>query len=293
MIFLKVFQITLPVFLIIAAGYFFGFFKRLSLDATSEIVLYLTSPCLAFTALVKSGLKGSEIFFMGLADFWVVLFLGLFIFLLLKNTSFKKWRWIYLPVLFMNSGNLGFPLATLFYGERGLALAIIFNLFNAILLYSLGVVIANNRENFWEFLKMPYFYAVLAAVVFNLINIEIPAVIFNPLLIVGNLTIPLMLLALGSRLHDFKAKYFFIALGPSLLRIFGGFILALIFVKLFSVSGMARQIIILLASLPAALSIYIISEKYNFYPEEVASTVTVSNLLGVIFIPLIIWAINL
>lgn len=292
MIFLTVFQTALPVFLVMAAGYLFGFFKKIDLESTSDLVMYLTSPCLAFTVIYKGAFNSGDFLALWGGFLWVTFFLWGFIFLLLRTPEGKNLSWYYLPVIFMNSGNLGFPLALVFFGEKGLTMAVLINTINAILIYSWGVTLAKGSGNFWEFLKLPYIYAVAAAVIFMLARIRIPLIIFNPLVMIGNLTIPLMLLSLGHRLHDFKMKYFLGALFPTFLRIFGGFFMALIFVYLFKIEGLARDVILLVASLPAAITSYVLAEKYDFYPEQVATAVTVSNCLGVIFVPLVVWLIN-
>jgi predicted permease len=142
-------------------------------------------------------------------------------------------------------------------------------------------------------LKLPYLYALLAGIFFLWAKIRIPVVIISPLKMIGDLTIPLLLLGLGQRLHDFKMKYLLISLGPVVLRLLGGFIAAIVFVLLFKVSGLTRNIIILIASLPAAITGYMLAEKYNFYPEEVATSVTVSNFVGIFWVPVVIWLLTI
>lgn len=290
--FFEVWQSVLPVFIIMGVGYFFGFFKEIDLDSNSEIVLYLTSPCLALTVLLRGEFRLQEFWQVFLADLWVTLGMAGVILIFLILSRRKNLGWLYLPVLFMNSGNLGFPLATMLHGTKGLTLAVIFNLFNAILIYSLGIVIVRGKSGFFEFLKLPYIYAVLVGVFFNYANWRVPAFIFQPISVIGGLTIPLMLLSLGYRLHDFQMKHFGVAFFPAILRTFGGFILGLIFVNLFKIQGISRDIILLLSALPAAITSYMLAEKYNFYPEQVATSVTLSNFLGIIFVPLVIMAIK-
>jgi len=76
---------------------------------------------------------------------------------------------------------------------------------------------------------------------FNWFKITLPAGIFNPLVTIGNLTIPLMLLSLGHRLHDFKIEFFWGSLWPTLLRCLGGFLLALAFVYFFKIEGLTQK----------------------------------------------------
>ena len=42
---------VIPVFLLIAIGFFFARWKKISLEPLTEITVYLGAPCLAFTSL--------------------------------------------------------------------------------------------------------------------------------------------------------------------------------------------------------------------------------------------------
>lgn len=52
------------------------------------------------------------------------------------------------------------------------------------------------------------------------------------------------------------------------------------------------KVLILNGSMPAALGIYLLAQKYNQQPELVAPTVFASTLIGLTTIPVVLWGVN-
>jgi predicted permease len=107
----------------------------------------------------------------------------------------------------------------------------------------------------------------------------------------GEATIPLMLISLGYRLHEVESLQLGHALGGALLRIFGGFAAANISVHLISAEGVNRQVLLLYGALPAAVVNFILTEKYRQDPGLAASIVVLSTFISVFTIPLVFWTI--
>ena len=107
----------------------------------------------------------------------------------------------------------------------------------------------------------------------------------------GQATIPIMLISLGYRLHDVESLQWGHALGGALLRIFGGFAAANIAVNLIGAVGVNRQVLLLYGALPAAVVTFVLAEKYRQDPGLAASIFVISTLTSILTIPIAFWLI--
>jgi malate permease and related proteins len=157
--------------------------------------------------------------------------------------------------------------------------------------YSLGIYILNGRGGWSEIFRLPLIYAAIAGLLFNLAQIQILELLLQPVVMLGQATIPIMLISLGYRLHDVESLQWGHALGGALLRIFGGFAAANIAVNLIGAVGVNRQGLLLYGALPAAVVTFVLAEKYRQDPGLAASIVVISTLTSILTIPIVFWLI--
>ena len=267
---------VIPVFLLVAVGFVFAHWKKISLASVTEIIVYLGTPSLVFTSLASRPLFAGDIavLFSGV----VIIFagVGLLIWLYFLVFQFRS-RGFAMPVLFMNAGNMGIPLALFAFGPPGMQRATLLFVIITFFQYSLGIYILSGRGNWTEIFRLPLIYATIAGLSFNLAQIRIPELLFQPVSLLGQATIPLMLVSLGYRLHDFRSLQWGHAVGGALLRILGGFAAAAIAVNLVGADGINRQVLLLYGSLPAAAMNFILTEKFGQDPNLAASIVVLST----------------
>jgi malate permease and related proteins len=287
---LKPLSPVIPVFLLIAAGFVFAHWKKISLAAVTEIVVYLGTPSLVFSSLASKPLFAGDIIELSAGILLIFVAVGLLIRLYFLLCSFSS-RGFTLPTLFMNAGNMGIPLALFAFGQEGMQRATLLYVIITFLQYSLGIYILNGRGNWTEIFRLPLIYAAIAGISFNLAQIKIPELLLQPVIMLGQATIPIMLISLGYRLHEVESLQLGHALGGALLRIFGGFAAANIAVHLISAEGVNRQVLLLYGALPAAVVNFILTEKYRQDPGLAASIVVLSTFISVFTIPLVFWTI--
>ena len=191
----------------------------------------------------------------------------------------------------MNAGNMGIPLALFAFGQEGFQRATLMFVIITFLQYSLGIYILNGRANWTEIFRLPLIYAAIAGLFFNLAQIRIPELLLQPVVMLGQATIPIMLISLGYRLYQVESLQLGHALGGALLRIFGGFAAANIAVNLIGAEGVNRQVLLLYGALPAAVINFILTEKYRQDPGLAASIVVLSTFISVLTIPIVFWVI--
>ncbi len=285
---LKTLSIIIPVFSIIAIGYLFASVKKINLDPIIDVLLYLTIPALVVSSLSKTKLVPTDLFMVGISVCAVVLGVGLLSYIFLNIIKRRDLKGFYLPTMFMNSGNMAFPLALLAFGEEGLAVSVLYYITVGILVSSLGIYIAKGKDGFSEMFKLPLIYAAIIGISLNLGNVRIPGPVFSTLDMLGWATIPLMQVSLGYRLYSTKLSYPGISIAGSIIRIGGGFAVAYAVTGLLGIDGLNRKIIILSSTMPGAVINFIISHKYNLQSDLVASLVATSTLFSVITTPIVL-----
>lgn len=281
---------VVSVYLLIFAGFLFAHWKKISLASVTEIIVYLGTPALVFSSLASKPLYAGEIVALSAGILLIFAGVGLLIRLYFLLTRFSS-RGFALPTLFMNAGNMGIPLALFAFGQEGFQRATLLFVIITFLQYSLGVYILKGRGNGSEIFRLPLIYAAIAGLMVNLAQIKIPELLLQPVAMLGQATIPIMLISLGYRLYQVESLQLGHALGGALLRIFGGFAAAGIAVHLIGAEGVNRQVLLLYGALPAAVVNFILTEKYRQDPGLAASIVVLSTFISILTIPLLFWLI--
>lgn len=281
---------VVPVFLLIALGFLFAHWKKISLVPVTELIVYLGTPSLVLSSLASKPLLLADI--AVLSSGVVLIFAGVGVLIGLYFSCFRfSSPGFALPVLFMNAGNMGIPLALFAFGQAGLQRATLMFVIITFLQYSLGIYLLSGRGNWTEIFRLPLIYATIAGLVLNFNRIAIPELFFRPISMLGQATIPIMLVSLGYRLHDFRSIQWRHAVGGALVRIFGGFLIASVVVYLINAQGVNRQVLLLYGALPAAVINFVLTEKYGKDPDLAASIVVLSTFLSILSIPLVFWII--
>jgi predicted permease len=280
-------QTVIPIFSIIVVGYVIGKLKKVDVQPFIDLIVYIAGPCLIFSSISRSTINLTDFTTLAGAALAIILIMAFTAFLVFKLTHSDK-TGLYLPLVFGNTSYLGYPVALFAFGMDGLSRAVVFDMMNSLVIFSLGIYIVNHRNEFLEAFKIPLLYAVIVGLTVNLLHIPVPDVLFTPLEMIGMITIPLALLVLGYKLTEIKISAAKIAILASLFRICGGFVVALTIIQLLSVDGLVKDIILLQAAMPSAVMSMILAAKYNRDASLVASVVLITTALSMISIPLIL-----
>lgn len=193
---------------------------------------------------------------------------------------------IYLPPLaFPNTGNMGLPLSLFAFGETGLAYGIAFFVTGTVLQFTVGVAVSSGRLGLKDLVRAPVLYATAAAVVLLVLGITPPRWLLNTTRLVGDLTIPLMLLTLGVSLARLQVSSFGRSAAFAVLRLASGVAIGIGVAHLLGLEGAARGVTIIEATMPAAVLNYLLASRYQRQPEEVAGIILLSTLLSFLTLP--------
>ena len=284
-------NVIAPVFVCAAIGFIWKRQGRpFDIDLISTIAVYIGTPCLAFYTLTSANLDPDSFNIMALAAVvTMVAFVGLYV-PILKIAGLSQRA--FLPALtFANVGKMGWPLCLLAFGEQGLALAVTYYAVNVVIMFSFGIAVAAGAANWRALLRIPVIYAIAAAVAFLYTGTQPPVWISITTRILGELTIPLMLILLGVSLAGLGVQSLSRSAILSILRLVSGFAVGWATAEIFGMEGAARGVLILQCTMPVAVFNYLFALEYNNQPEEVAGTVVLSTALSFLSLPVLLWYI--
>jgi len=126
--------------------------------------------------------------------------------------------------------------------------------------------------------KNPLILSILSGILLSLIGIEIPSPISTSLHMLGRTTSTVPMFMLGVFLYGRKYPNIVTAFELSLLRIIFLPMIALFATMLLNLPDVERAVLVLMHGMPVAISMIILSERYDFYKETIASLILVSSL---------------
>ncbi len=283
----QVLAITAPVFGIALVGFLFGRFSNINMDAANRANMSLFVPALLFFVLTEKIPDLSHMGEIALAATIVVLGSGLLMLPLAKVWRLPA-RAVVPAMMFNNSGNLGLPLAAFAFGEKVLPLAVVAFVISAGLNHSFGIWYVSQRLHPGEMLRNPVFIATAAGISCNLLGWHTPKVLLPGLEMLSQVAIPLLLVALGVRLTQIDFHHWRIGLLIALLCPAFGLLFAWLAIQFLNLGRTESDVILLFGILPPAVMNFLMAERYNQYPQQVASIVAIGNLASVAVIPLLL-----
>ncbi len=281
-------RVVLPVFVVIAMGFAYARLTAADIRHFSRIAWYMVGPCLAFTSLAKSTVNES--------DFFAILVLAIVVTLAMWPVAALTARGLrlsrstssafQLAVLFGNVVNFGFPVLLFAFGSGGLERGVIFMMGNTLLLSTVAVFIASRGHSTWRqallnVFRMPMLYASVLGFLVNRAGITIPSFIFEPLRMVGETALMLMLLILGMQLSQVRLSDGRLAIAVATgLRVLGGVAVGTVAAQVIGLQGLSRQAFLVETGTPTAVYAAIIAEEFDVAPGFAAATIFVSTLLS-------------
>ena len=280
--------IIAPVFFGVTFGFVWSRLdKPFDTEFVTSLVFNLGTPLLIFSTLTKLDTDPRAF-----ADLAMVMVVALFLFLIISFLVLKVFgldqRTYLAAIMIPNTGNVGIPLCFLAFGELGLAFAIIVYTIVSLTQFTLGVAIAAGSFSLMELAKNSLIYAVLAALLVMVTDYQLPNWLANTVHIFSQFAIPLMLIMLGVSIAKLKVTRLRRNLVLSCVRLTMGLSVGLFVSHLFGLEGVARGVVVLECSMPAAVFNYMLAMRYENSPEEVAGLVITSTLFSFATLPLLL-----
>lgn len=296
---------------VMALGYILGrrqIFSSQIITDLSLLVTQLTAPLLILSSINFAGDIASK------KESLIFLLLCFLVFTAFALLSFPISRWIPFPeksksvVQFLmtcqNNGFIGYPIIMSIFGEGGLFYAMLLNIPSAIFLYSFGqwVLARDSEENMAlsdslkNVLLTPGSIASFTALLFFLLDWQLPSFLLEITSLVGGTTTPLTMIIIGLSISTISIKdaltnkwvYLLILIKMIILPSLLYFIMSPLISE-----PVLLSIMIILFSMPGASVTTSLARLYGGDEEFASSYVFVSTLLTVIIVPGMITVFNL
>ncbi|GEN48903.1 AEC family transporter [Ligilactobacillus pobuzihii] len=286
-------QVMLPVLLIFFTGFIFQKFFYLDIKPLSTIAIYLLLPFLVFQTFYSANLNNSFsiVVLVSTGIMIILILLGVLVGKIIGFNK-KKMNAFLLSTVFPNSGNYGVPIVLFAFGNKSVEYAMTIMVIHNILMGVVGVYIASYgdvkglegvKKALLAIFKQPMNYVILPAILLNYLNCKIPNNIMGSIKIIGNITIPLIMIILGMQLADTKIKkisWLDVSLA-SFFRLIISPIVAYMICILFSLGHMLTTVIVLMAAMPSAANTTMYAIQFDTEPDLVSTCTLVSTVFSV------------
>ncbi|MEM2911879.1 MAG: AEC family transporter [Candidatus Bathyarchaeia archaeon] len=291
-----------PIFLLMGLGFLsrkIGLLKSGDERVLSAYVYYFALPALFLSNLSEATLNEENLRFIviGIIPILIALILYTIIYfalrlsretfyLLILSTVFGSLAFFGIPFIMFAFPNEGEYLATLSASTISIisvpvSIAVLesYRLGKTSIVTEAKIIVKKLSAN-------PLIISIIIGIILSLTGAEIPEPILAPLRMLGNTTAVVAIFMLGVFFYGRKYANLTRAFKLSLLRTVFLPSIAFIAATLFALPTLPKATLVVMHSVPIAVSMMVLSERYNFHKETIASTIIVSSLWAGIYLNL-------
>ncbi|SFC42292.1 hypothetical protein SAMN05660443_2620 [Marinospirillum celere] len=286
--FLTIINIVLPVFLVVATGAAYARWLKPDLAWINRINMDVFIPALIFSVLSSSDFDLGEYLHLAVGALVISLGSGLLLW------PFLRWigvagKTFLPPMMFNNTGNMGIPLLVLAFGEAALPAAVTLFITVNLLHFTFGLYILDRSTSFLSLFRVPIVLATFAGLVFSYFDWPLVEAVALPIEMLGQISIPLMLFALGVRFLDVDLSDLRLGVIGAIACPLSGVAVAYLIAPWLNLQGDQWGMLLVFAALPPAVLNFMLAEKYQQEPQKVASIVLAGNFASLAIIPGALW----
>lgn len=286
-----------PIFFYFLVGFglkYFSLADRSHGDFILRLVFYVTLPLLILTTIPNTPLSADKAL-LPLSNILVSLLGFAAMFGLLKIMRLPRSTQGTMLIAGMTPNNTYmFPFILTVFGSNGFADAILFDFGNAILVSTFTYALSfrygeqgtEQVRTFTRILRSPLFWSLLIAVLLSVTGNPLPFYIQDTIRPLGNMTSPLILIALGIffslRWHHLK-----FVLQVLVARMGLGLFLGWGVATVLGLQGLSYTVVLLCSAAPVGFSVLTFSSMARLDTDLASSVVSVSILLGMLWVPLL------
>ena len=309
--FFEIFLLISPVFILIILG---NILRRIGVpdlsfwDVNDKLVYWVLIPALLFHHISQINLSSSMFYSYG-----VVILSGLFIVTIVAITlgkllgySPESWSSI-LQGAARHNAFIALAIAGSLFGDAGLAVGAVFMLLYvpSINIVVISIMVSNLNQPgqtdskkgianiFVELIKNPFILAMIAGLIFSLIDSEKIVIINETSGLLGSAALPIMLLTIGAKIkvRDLALKITPILISNSL-KLIAFPVIAYFVAKFMELSQLEVIVAVIFASVPTAASSHALAKQFGGDAQLMTSIITTQVALSFITIPVILAVIS-
>jgi hypothetical protein len=278
-------SIVFPIFAIVLVGFLYGRRHSPDMAAANKLNIEVFVPALIFDVLTGTSFNLQDYQALALAGCAIILGSALIAWPVARIAGYDVKTFVP-PMMFNNSGNMGLPLMLFAFGEEALPAAVVLFLIENSLHFSVGMKMLNRDASLLAMLRIPMILTTIIGLTISLMQWQVPQLLATPIKMLGQISIPLMLFALGVRLIHIDWRDWQIGAIGAVISPLSGLLVALPVGYLLELPSTQYAMLIVFSALPPAVLNYMVAERYNQQPRQVASIVMLGNLGAIIVIPL-------
>jgi predicted permease len=292
-----------PILLLMVLGFFsrkLGILKSGDERVLNAYVYYFALPALFFVDLAEANFIHDDLRFVfaGIAPVILVVAIYAFLYLIFrfsKNTLYL----LILSTVFGSFAFFGIPFIMFaFPTTEGEHLAALSASSISVISVTISITVLElyklEKSTIWQGVKRvakrlsknPLIISIFAGILLSLSGLEIPSPISTPLHMLGSTTAAVAIFLLGVFLYGRRYTNMARAFELSLLRIIFLPILASLTTMVFNLPDLERTTLVLMHAMPVAISMIVLSERYDFHKETIASLILISSIGAAIYLNL-------
>lgn len=288
-----------PILLFFLLGIFLNkvdFAKSDNADFLLKFVFFVTLPALVLLRLSQTVLSPDKIYLPIINIFINLACMGIS-FLIFKPAGFspKTMGSIFACTMIANNVFM-FPFILAEFGDSGFADAVLFDFGNSLTTATITYLIAfrygshqmKANAMIIKLLRSSLFWALLLAIFLSCFSLKLPQPVNRFLEGVGSMTSPLVLIALGIFFKPDLSDIKLVSL-TVLIRVGTGLAVGTLLALFFGLSGQTLSIVILCSAAPVGFMAITFSSIADLDRPFASKTVSLSILLGLIYIPVLIF----
>jgi predicted permease len=293
---------VIPIFLLMGLGFLsrkIGILKAGDERILSAYVYYFALPALFFVDLAETTFNEENVRFIAAGVTPILIVVAIYL-ILYYTIRFSK-DTLYLLILSTVFGSLAFfgiPFVMFAFPGEGEALATLAASSISVVSVSTSIIVLElyrlEESSLRKGLRIvtaklsrnPLIMSILLGVFVSLVGVKIPDYFSIPLHMLGSTTATVAIFMLGVFLYGRQYANVADAFKLSLLRIVFLPLIAFELASFFGLPKMSIATLVVMHSVPVAVSMIVLSERYNFYKETIASLILVSSLGAAVYLNL-------
>jgi len=284
---IRILSIVFPIIVIVLVGWVYAKQRRADMTTPNDANMDVFVPALVFSALADRSFDLAGHWAFAVGAFFMMVGCGLIAWLVARLTNIDP-RVLVPSTMFNNNGNLGLPLAYLAFGNEGLAAAVVMFMVSNLVQFSFGNWYLDHHARWWNAWRYPVILAAVAGLVVSFSGIAIWEPLRVAIKMLGDVSIPLALFALGVRIAQSRITAFRIGLIGAIVRPASGILLTWLLANALGLEGEHKATLIIFGALPPAVINYVFAERYDRKPDEVSAIVLIGNIAAVLIIPVVL-----
>ncbi|MGM0508640.1 MAG: AEC family transporter [Fusobacteriota bacterium] len=293
---------VLSLMVLIGIGYIIKKYEIISEDTVkdlSNLTVTVFLPALIIISMNRKfeveKLKNSGyLILIGLIYYFTVYTFHKFISKKVYNENKKQNIYTFLGT-FANVGYMGYPVIYSVFGKLGVFYAAVYNLSHGIFLWSIGVSLVSEKNEFkFKNLFNPGMIALVTGFLLFLFSVELPFILNRPLNLLGNVATPISMLIIGAVIAEIDIK----KMMEWKLLILAIFKLLLIPITLITIlyfldiSSKIKWVMVLISAMPCAVNSVVLSKKYSGDYVLASKGMLITTVLSMGTLPFLIYIMN-